>query len=645
MRKKQNYFHKFHSSKKQPKMQQDFIFFDCESEVFEESDIEQKQQFKLGCSLYWNVKTDSVQKFTFYKSLDFFNWLESFFSPTCRSIICFAHNIQFDFNMINGFDELIQREWELVTIYSKGNVTIYTFKHLWKIDEKKRKHYLTLRFWDTLNYVPVKLKEIGKNVGLEKIEIDLKTCNLEELEIYCMNDVEIIYLYIKYLVEFLETHQLGSLKATMSSLAFSTFRNKFSSNEQIWIHNKERCIKLERKAYRGGITDVFFHNKPVFCVKTDVNSMYPYIMKNSSIPTKLLFYGSCKNANLDFLYKKYKENFGLIAEITFQLPGNKANILFKNEELQKLCFNYGDKLKGTFCSPELKYIEENGTILKIHKLAIYKIEKIFTDYINFFYQFKQQYTLENKLVFREISKRYMTNLYGKWGQYEEMWGKLHLTQKQYETHKIGLEIALLNYQFNSSIYYLGAFDELGELYYINNIIMQKKRLKQNMFDAFVAIAAFITSHARILLMSYREIAGLNECYYCDTDSLFLSERGFNRLKRSNLIDELELGKLKVEGRGIGIFYNPKFFDFYDFKEITKLKRTMKGINQEKAVKTDETQESVTYNIQSWERLKTILKKQHTNIQIINYTDKTLSKRYSKGKVTQKGWTIPNLVET
>jgi hypothetical protein len=239
----------------------------------------------------------------------------------------------------------------------------------------------------------------------------------------------------------------------------------------------------------------------------------------------------------------------------------------------------------------------------------------------------------------------MTNLYGKWGQYEEQWEKLCLTEKQYETHKIGLESALLNYQFNSSIYYLGAFDELGELYYINKVIMQKKRLKQNMFDAFVAIAAFITSYARVLLMSYREIAGLNECYYCDTDSLFLSERGFNQLKRANLIDNLELGKLKIEGRGLAIFYNPKFFDFYDFQEISKLKRTMKGINQEKAIKTAENQESVTYNIQSWERLKTILKKQHTNIQIINYTDKTLSKHYSKGKVNQKGWTIPNLIES
>jgi len=645
MRKKQNYFHKFHSSKKQPKMQQDFIFFDCESEVFAESELEQRQQFKLGCSLYWNIKTNSVQKFTFYKSVEFFNWLESFFSPSCRNIICFAHNIQFDFNMVNGFEELIKRNWELTTIYSKGNVTIYTFKQLWKVDDKKRKHYLTLRFWDTLNYVPVKLKDIGKNVGLAKIEIDLKSCTLEELRKYCLNDVEIIYLYVKYLVEFLQIHQLGNLKATMSSLAFNAFRNKFSFKEQIWIHAKERCIKLERKAYRGGITDVFLHNKPVFCVKTDINSMYPYIMKNCLIPVKLLFYGSCQNANLHYLYEQYKANYGLIAEITFQLPKDKANILLKNEELQKLCFNYGNKMKGTFCSPELDYIERNGAILTIHKLAIYQVAKIFEDYITFFYQFKQQYTVEKKLVFREIAKRYMTNLYGKWSQYEEQWEKLHLTQNQYETHKIGLEVALLNYQFNSSIYYLGAFDELGELYYINKVIMQKKRLKQNMFDAFVAISAFITSYARIHLISYREIAGLKECYYCDTDSLFLSERGFNRLKRRNLIDELELGKLKVEGKGLGIFYNPKFFDFYDFQEISKLKRTMKGINQEKAVKIEESNESVTYNIESWERLKTILKKQHTSVQIINYTDKTLSKRYSKGKVGQKGWTIPNLIET
>lgn len=649
MKNQKNYFHIFHKPTKIPKIQNDFLFFDCESKVFEKTNDYSKQKLILGCCKYWNRTKNFTKDITFKNSIEFFNFIESLFSPMVKSLICFAHNLQFDFTMVNGFSELNKRGWVLKTLYAKGNVTIFTFKLLYKIDEKKRKHYLTLSFWDSLNYVPVSVKQIGKNVGSLKLEIDLNNCSLEELEVYCRQDVNIIYLYIKYLTDFLELHQLGKLKATMSSLSLSAFRNKFIPECNLYIHSKERVIKLERRAYKGGITDVFLHNKPVFCIKTDINSMYPYIMLNKYLPQKLIFYGSSKNFKdknkIRLLYEKYnqKEDFGIIASISFDLPKDKANILLYNPKLKKLCFSYGNKLKGCFCSPELQYIEKYGKILKIYEIAIYKLEKIFEKYVKFFYEFKKQYSIEKKEVFREITKRYMTNLYGKWGQYQEEFNRLHLTKEEYYKHKIGLENVLMEYKNETSLYYMGVFDELGELYYINKTILQKKRLKTNVFDSFVAISSFITSYARILLMNYRMISGIKDTYYTDTDSLYVSELGFKRLKRNGLIENLELGKLKVEGSGIGCFYNPKFFDFFDFSEINTKERKIKGVNQNKAILLEENELSVSYQIESWERLKTSLRKQRGNIQVINYSPKVISKVYSKGNVDCKGWTLPNLM--
>jgi len=63
-------------------------------------------------------------------------------------------------------------------------------------------------------------------------------------------------------------------------------------------------------------------------------------------------------------------------------------------------------------------------------------------------------------------------------------------------------------------------------------------------NSFVAIASFVTAYARCYLWELIEKAGEENVLYMDTDSLFVTKKGYENLK--DYLDNKELGKLKLE---------------------------------------------------------------------------------------------------
>ena len=141
------------------KLQDNFIFVDTESSNTQISKGKQILTFKLGCSIIWNRKDNTKKENTFYNVSTFWNNLESCFSIENRDLIMFAHNTQFDFKMLDGFNQLFNREWILKSHYVKHKTFILVFRKKF-IDGK----FINLHIGDTMNYVPKKLEQIGLSV-------------------------------------------------------------------------------------------------------------------------------------------------------------------------------------------------------------------------------------------------------------------------------------------------------------------------------------------------------------------------------------------------------------------------------------------------------------------------------------------------
>jgi len=634
--KKENCFHEFRKNKSL-KLQNDFVFVDTESSSTQLTKDKKILTFKLGCAIFWNRKQNLKKEITFYKVQDFWNDVENFFSKENKNVLLFAHNTQFDFKMLDGFNQLLNRDWELISQYVKNKTFILIFK----------KEKYTLHIWDTMNYALEKLETIGESVGFSKFKVDFKNASDKQLEIYCKRDTEIIFQFIKKLILFLEVNDLTRLKATSGSLSFNSFRHKFyhPDNFKIFIHHWTRSIKLERESYRGGITDVFKIGKSdEKLYKLDINSMYPYTMKTKPLPTKLICWFHETNHSQEQLFKIYQiskdNNYGLIIKATIDLSEENAYILNKFE--YKSLFVCG-RFQISLCTPEIEFVEKYGKIIKIHQINVYKTEMIFEEFVDFFYNLRIKAKKANNRIDDKFCKLILNTQYGKWGQREIEYHKLDENSEFLKWYQDIITIKLKqikeknpDFVFTKQMAYLGTIDNEGELYVVDNKLYLLKHTSKNAYDSFVAISSFITSYSRMLLIKYLRKAERENVYYCDTDSLIVNEIGYNNLLKRGFINETELGLLKIEDQGIGNFYSPKFYDF-------NLERKCKGIRKENSVLLEENDVKTVHQVESWQRWKTDLKEGYTNKQIITLTTKESNKVYTKGKIDNKGNVIPFLI--
>ena len=631
-------------------MQSNFIFVDTESKSTMK-DTTEILSFKLGCAIFWNRDKNELFEKTYFDNSIFWNDLESRFSKEYKEVILYAHNTKFDIKMLNGYSELIKRKWILKSHYVRNKTFIMTFKK--KINSKLT---YTLKLWDTMNYVPKPLASLGESVGYPKLNIDFKKATLKELVIYCKRDTEILYNYIKRFIEFLEQNDLSNLRPTIGSISFNIFRHKFynpiTENDKIYIHSWNQAIKLERESYKGGITDCFKLGEYYDVTKTDINSMYPDIMRKVNVPTKLLYNTNECTYSQNKLFKIYelaKENeLGVIMNCTIELPIDNAYIISKFNG--KSMFAEG-RFKVSCCSPELDFIEKNGKLLAIHEISVYRVRNIFKDFVGFFYELKLHYKKIGNKINVEISKLILNTQYGKWGQKEIDYYRITKETNFYQEYNEIIKLMCIQKKDiiqNNEVVYLGAIMNEGELYIIDKKIFFLAQSERNSKDSFVAISSFITSHSRMLLVNYLKIAKRENVFYCDTDSLFVNDIGYQNLIECGCIDDFELGKLKNEHPTKGTykakFYSPKFYDVIDSNDIGifehfLVERKCKGIKKG-SVLVGENGEQAIYQVQNWQNFKADLKEGNLDTQIISLMRKVANKTYDKGIVDDFGNVIP-----
>lgn len=592
-------------------MQTDFIFVDTETKRKNKTEI-----FYLGWLLYWNKTTNTKEYFFFKNKKEFYNYIIKL-NRTVKKLIIFAHNMDFDIKVLGGISPFTKKNYIVKNFYINGT------RFIIRLMKKDR----TIELLDTMNYLPASLKYIGSSIGLPKIEINFNTCTDNELINYCKNDVEIIYLFIYKLIEFLEMYQLSKLQPTCGSLAFNIFRHAFYNQKEnpIYIHRWRFAIDLERASYKGGISDCFVVGKNIKekLFKLDINSMYPFIMRNNPMPTKLIWFDeNLSPAVLDSFLNEFLSDKLVIAECKIFLPKEYAYILTKCkvDKERKSLFLAGTFI-NTFTTPELEFILKYGKILKIYKLAVYEKNIIFKKFVDFFYEKRMKFSAEKNEAYKMFCKYILNNLYGKFGQ---------TTIDYLETDKIGKA------SFNSKEVIDGVNNERYIQMTFGNKIFEVTQKEGNSYESFVAIPSFVTAYARMYLIDLILKAKRENVYYVDTDSLVVNQQGYNNLL--SYIDSTELGKLKLEEISYdSSFFRPKYYIFNDTEKCKGVKKTAKKIF--------ESDKELIIEQEQFTRFKTSMRKNSLDEQTISIITKTMNKEYDKGIILENGLIEPYIVDS
>lgn len=543
-----------------------------------EKEVEQWNYFRFAKGLCEYIESKTQQKTTLY---------------------VVAHNAFFDMQASSFFKYFSAWGWVLEFFYDKGMTYILVI----------RKEKAVIKVISSTNYFPIKLKKLGELVGLAKGEVDFDAATIDEKSEYCKNDVMIVKLAMEKYWKFLDTHDLGNFALSRSAQAFTAYRHRFM-NIAIYPHQNEKIVDFERKAYFGGRVECHqlgeIDNGPF--VTYDVNSMYPYVMRNNSFPTKLIDY--VENPTSEQITIANRQ-YACVARVDIETDEPAYAVRYNG----KIVFPIGS-FETYVCSKGLYYGLAHGHIKHVNELAIYQRDFIFTDYIDYFYTLKVEYGKRNNLIMKVFCKDFQNHLYGKFGQKKPIVESADdITFGGYWREEV--------------------FDMVtGQTETITKLF--NKRFVVFGFEphpkAFVAIAAHITELARFHLWDIMKTTGFHRVLYNDTDSIKIRKCHEKCIKHP--ISETELGALKNEGESNKLtIHAPKHYE-------TENKIRMKGVPAN-AVKIGDFE----YVYNAFLGQDTHLRKKVDNYFIVRETTKKLSTKYTKGEVLSNGKVVPFLFES
>jgi hypothetical protein len=494
------------------RLPQRFIFFDTETETI---DNQGTQRLKLIAACCWIINNKTgVEKIEWYHTKSgkrFYIWLRDRLKSHISTRIMSA-NIWFDFRTSGLYKHLKKDRWRCVSDFSKGHTLIFKFKL----------NNYRLEFVNIQNYFNVPVSVIGKSIGLPKLSVNFGTVGDADLLTYCKRDVEIIFTAFRNLYLFVKENELGSIPYTLPGIAFSAYIHRFMKR-QINIHIKEKVLKLERKSYFGGRCECFFIGKPSKgkYYKVDINAMYSYVMRSNDYPVKYLKAGT--NVSTAAIVKT-SPLYCFIAEC--EVLTNKPVYPYRSNG--KLIFPIG-RFITTLTTPSLLFGIKHGHIKKVLKLACYKKANLFKRFVDYFYNKRIEFRGSNNPAFAYMCKLILNSLYGKFGQRTSKIVYTGVNNQAKDIRRLIIDAKTHKTSIHQVFFGRETIIDQGEDEAINSM---------------PAISAHVTDYARLYLWSLMVKAGLDNCFYCDTDSIILNESGYKKLILK--INPDKLGMLKIE---------------------------------------------------------------------------------------------------
>lgn len=572
------------------------IFVDTESFCEPQPNGDNKQHLRLGWAAYYSPaygRHYEKTEWCYFRSAgEFWAFVESH-TPRKNKLWVIAHNINYDFTILNGWRYLKLLDYKLKFFHNTGTTTIISV----------RKKGSSVVLIDSMNWFPESLEKCGSRLNIPKIDVDFDNCTDEALSDHCKRDVEILLAVIKDFIKFLTSNHISRLCYTRASVAMAAYLLNFYDNT-IYIHNNQQAIDLERASYRGGRTECFYlgelTNGPYHTL--DVNSLYPSIMVNNPYPTKYL---KIIKSLTPLALSELLENHSCISEVVVKTSQPVYAV-----KQSRTIFPIG-KFTVTLCTPELKHALANKHITEVGKTVVYKQAPIFTRFVNRLYTLRQQFQAEGNDSYRTLCKYLLNSLYGKFGQKADVWKKIGNAPNEPDRVEV---VYYPEENKRGMIRYL-----LGEVWLLDGY--------EEAFNSFPAISSHVTAYGRMYLYDLMKVAGKRNYFYCDTDSLIVNPKGLCNLK--SYLDDSRLGALKVQE----VISKLSIRGLKDY--TTDIKTVIKGVRRNAVeIKTG------VYQQELWPSIKGMLRNPDPDGYTVKTVTKTLKREYTKGIVTDSGWIIP-----
>ena len=326
------------------------------------------------------------------------------------------------------------------------------------------------------------------------------------------------------------------------TLSLKIFRSKFLSlSIPILTRDVDEFVRF---GYYGGGTD-YYKAYESNLKYYDVNSLYLLAMKNPMPFNLLKFHSNMDNINLNNF-------FGFIeVEVTCPIDMLKPVLPFKFEG--KTIYPVGT-WTAIYFSEELKAVQSLGYQFKLIRGYEFSKTDLFSTYVDHFFNIKRTSGGAQKA----IAKLHLNALYGYFGRRQDLIETVNVSNTSlpnYLATRIVKEILKISDNYSTLL----LSDNINHkvLRNLNMICESNIKSTNRIVMSNVAIAAAVTSYARIHMIYYKLLAGT---VYTDTDSIFTTD-----ILPDHLIGP-ELGQMKDELNGSiieeGLFLGIKKYGYW-----------------------------------------------------------------------------------
>lgn len=575
---------------------QQAIWFDTETDQIQIDSVTVEHVLTFGWAAYSRILPSGKWRkpvyIRFTTAAEFWDWAVSMHRPKTR-LYMFCHNTSFDLPVLDCFTALPNRGYELKTAVIDAPPTIL----------KWRNPMGTIVILDTLNIWRMPLEQVAESIGMKKLPFPKKSDSVEVWDRYGKNDVDIIMEACIQWWRFLVDHDMGGFANTLAGQALKTYRHKHLRT-RILIDDNEQALALSRAAYMGARTECHYIGKlEQDMVLLDINSMYPYVMKKHLYPAILKGYTRHATvADID----EWLNELCITARVTI----NTDEAIYPYATESKLLFPVG-RFECCLCTPELEIAIERGHIEKVHEVALYYPDDLFSSFVDEFYEARLEYIEAGNKAEANRFKNILTNLYGKFGQhgivYKEQDTIQDLTARKWIEIDADTGDAVNWRQFGG--------------------LVQRQMSDRESRDSHPAIAAHVTAYGRVLLFDYNERAGNGNVFYNDTDSLVCNLAGRDNLR--DVMGDKTLGMLKQElAFDYAEIYGPKDYVFGNRSKTKGVKKSAVWLDRH------------TVEQERWSSLKGLINTGHISRPTTTTFRKHLKREYDKGIVQPDGCVKP-----
>lgn len=316
---------------------------------------------------------------------------------------------------------------------------------------------------------------------------------------------------------------LGSLQPTAGAQALYGYRRSYMAGRP-YIHCRPRALQLEQEALHGGRAECYRIGRvegPIY--ELDYSGFYGSIMRDLPVPYRLRRWG---DGATDGLRSEWQSGAGVIAQVQVY-----------SEEPSLPCLR--DKITvwpvgqwwTTLAGPELDYALNSLTVQQIGQWASYDLAPALSLYARRLLDYCYGEYRNPVADMRSVGKALLVSIVGKMAQKSRRWEDRPNAQA---VHKWGS-------------WHRVDSDTEAHLYRSIAGVVQRQVGSGFSPTACPAIAAFIYAEGRQKLWQAQLVAGRDQVYYCHTDSLFVSARGYGRLAAQGMIADSVPGKLTLKG--------------------------------------------------------------------------------------------------